>query len=115
MQIRSIELPNTSERSWSCLTCLETLLHLKAASDVVEHVLLAAQLKVPVTAFPVTYKYAIRNSRGEVELESGDNRAAAIDLGELQQLSCHNWEADFVSIAAIPNLLAACASDHTQV
>ena len=46
------------------------------------------QLRVPVKAFPVTYKYAIRNSRGEVELENGDNRAAAIDLGKLR--SCNS-------------------------
>jgi hypothetical protein len=39
------------------------------------------QVKAPLSAFPVTYKYVIRDAKGVAVLEHGENRIVALQLG----------------------------------
>ena len=39
-------------------------------------------MRVPLSAFPITYKYAVREGDGSLSLEHGENRMVAIPRSE---------------------------------
>ena len=51
-----------------------------------------AQVRAPLGAFPVSYKYALRDSDGVLTMEHGENRTASLPEGALPSGKlCFPW------------------------
>jgi hypothetical protein len=59
-----------------------------------------AQVPAPLGAFPVSYKYALRDSDGVLHMEHGENRTVSLPEGTSREAL--RWRAHLLSGFALP-------------
>lgn len=75
---------------------------------------LCAQVRAPLGAFPVSYKYALRDSDGVLTMEHGENRTASLPEGAQWTHGCSSQFAGEADLATLPAYVCKPADVHHE-